>query len=139
MLESKKKKKKVHSMFEKHKTEAWFKHMSIWKRFLTEPPHSPGTFLSKIYTRPKPAQLVDGKRWRISVGKHSFTITNGPSERWHTEIGLLSNSVYGLADAEGRGIIQKCIKNKMVMPSPGVLSVESNTWRKINVTRNHIK
>lgn len=51
----------------------------------------------------------------------------------------MSNSVYGLADAEGRGIIQKCIKNKMVMPSPGVLSAESHTWGKINVTRNHIK
>lgn len=134
-----KKKKKVHSMFEKHKTKAWFKHMSIWKSFLTEPPHSPGTFLSKIYMRPKSAQLVDGKRWRIRVGKHSFTIIDRSSERWHTEIGLLSNSVYGLADAEGRGIIQKCIKTKMVMPSPGVLSAESNTWRKINVMRNHIK
>lgn len=55
--------------------------MSICKSFLTDPPHTPGTFLSKIYVSPKSAQLVDGESIRISVGKHSFRITNSSSER----------------------------------------------------------
>ena len=41
---------------------------------------------------PKSAQLVDGESLRISVRKHSFTITNSSSERWHAEIGLLLES-----------------------------------------------
>lgn len=93
-------------MFEKHKTKAWFKQMSICESFLTEPTHSPGTLLSKIYMSPKSAQLVDGEWIRINVRKHSFTITNSSSERWHIEIGLLWNSVHGLSDAEGRGTTQ---------------------------------
>lgn len=98
--------------------------MSIYKSFLTEPLHTPGTFLSKIYVSPKSAQLVDGESTRISVGKHSFTITNSSSERWHTEIGLLSNAVHGLSDAEGRGMTWKWTENKVAMPSTGVQSVD---------------
>lgn len=90
--------------------------MSMCKSFNRTSPFTRDILIKNIYMSPKSAQLVDGESLRISVRKHSFTITNS-SSRDDTEIGLLLASVRGFSGTEGRSTIQKMDQNQGVIPS----------------------